>query len=92
MTKPPNFEAYAAALTMDEMDKTIVMEYGPFMPTYIDRGDWLEAMIRDHKVAKHTANALLMYPSLESHCPRCTEIHDPRHRNFSKETCIVLSV
>jgi hypothetical protein len=73
------------------MDKTVVLEYGPFMLTDIDRADWIEAMIKDHKLAKHTANALLMYPSLESHCPRCTEIHDPRHRNFSKEVCIVLS-
>jgi hypothetical protein len=61
------------------------------MPTDIDRADWIEGMIKDHKLAKNTANALLMYPSLESHCPRCTEIYNPRHRNFSKEACIVLS-
>jgi hypothetical protein len=77
MPKPPNLETYAAALLRDEMDKTVVMEYGPFMPTDIDRADWIEAMIKDHKLAKHTANALLMYPSLESHCPRCTEIQNP---------------
>jgi hypothetical protein len=92
MPKPPNLETYAAALSRDEMDKTVVMEYGTFMPTDIDRAHWIEAMIKDHKLAKHIANALLMYLSLESHCPRCTEIHDPRHRNFSKEACIVLSV
>jgi hypothetical protein len=57
---PPSLKTYAAALTRDEMDETIVMEYVPFMPTDIDRGDWIEAMIRDHKLAKHTANALLM--------------------------------
>jgi hypothetical protein len=91
MPKPPNLETYAAALTRDKMDETIDMVYGPFMPKDIDRGDWIEAIIRDHKLAKHTANALLMYPSLERHCTRCTEIHDPRHRNFSKERCIVLS-
>jgi hypothetical protein len=91
MPKPPNHETYAASLTRDEMDETIVTEYGLFMPTDIDRGNWTEAMIRDHKLSKHTANGLLMYPSLESHCPRCTEIHNPMHRNFSKDTCIVLS-
>jgi hypothetical protein len=62
------------------------------MPRDIDRADWIEAMIKDHKLAKHTANALLMYPSLESHCPRCIEIHNPRHRNFSNEAYIVVSV
>jgi hypothetical protein len=91
MSKPPNLETYAAALTRDEMDETVVMEWGPFIPTEIDRGDWINAMIKDHKLAKHTANALLLYPSLESHCPRCTEIHDPRHRNFSSVVCIFLS-
>jgi hypothetical protein len=91
MPKPPNLKTYAAALSRDEMDETVVMEYGPFMPTDINRADWIEAMIRDPKLAKHTANALQMYPSLESYFPRCTEIHDPRHRNFSKEACIVLS-
>jgi hypothetical protein len=91
MPKPPNLETYAAALSRDKMDKTVVMEYGPFMPTDIDRADWIEAMIMDHKLAKHTANALLMHPSLESHCPRCTKIHNPWHRSFSKEACIVLS-
>jgi hypothetical protein len=50
------------------MDETIVMEWGPFIPTDIDRGDWINAKIKDHKLAKHTANALLLYPSLESHC------------------------
>jgi hypothetical protein len=56
------------------MDETIVMEWGPFIPTDIDRGDWIEAMIKDCKLAKYTANLLLLYPSLESHCPRCTKI------------------
>jgi hypothetical protein len=73
------------------MDETFILEYGPFMPTDIQRANWIEAMIKDHKLAKHTANALMMYPSLESHCPWCTEIHYHRHRNFSKEACIVLS-
>jgi hypothetical protein len=53
------------------------------MPTDIQRADWIEAMIKDHKLAKHTVNALMMCPSLKSHCPRCREIHDHRHRNFS---------
>jgi hypothetical protein len=61
------------------------------MPTDIQRADWIEAMIKDHKLAKQTAKALMMYPSLESDCPQCTEIHDHRHRNFSIEVCIVLS-
>jgi hypothetical protein len=92
MPKPPNLETYATALSREEMDKTVVLEYGQFMPTDIQRADWIEAMIKDHKLAKHTANPLMMYPPLESHCPRCTEIHNHRHRNFSKEACIVLSV
>jgi hypothetical protein len=37
-------------------------------------------MIADHKIAKHTANALLLYPSLDSYCLRCTQVHDPFHR------------
>jgi hypothetical protein len=91
MPKPPNLETYAAALTRDEMDENISMEWGPFVTTDIDRGDWINRMIKDHKLAKHTANGLLLYPSLESHCPRCTQAHDPQHRNFSSETCVVLS-
>jgi hypothetical protein len=57
----------------------------------IERGDWITAMIANHKVAKHTANALMLYPSLEDHCPRCTQIHDKGHRRFSAEFCAVLS-
>jgi hypothetical protein len=87
MPKPPNLETYAPALTRDEMDENIIMEWGPFVQTDIHRGDWINAMIKDHKLAKHTANALLLYPSLESHCLRCTQVHNPRHRNFSGETC-----
>jgi hypothetical protein len=52
----------------------------------IKRGKWITEMIRDHKIAKHTANALLLYPSLEGHCPRCTQIHDKGHRKFLAET------
>jgi hypothetical protein len=91
MPKPTNLEMYAAALTRDEMDENIIMEWGPFVPSDIDRGDWINAMIKDHKIAKHTANSLLLYPSLESHCPRCTQIHDHRHRNFSSKKCAVLN-
>jgi hypothetical protein len=91
MPKPANLETYAAALTRDEMDESIVMEWGLFIPTDINRRDWINAMIKDHKLAKHTANSLLLYPSVESHCPRCTEVHDPRHRNFSSKMYIVLS-
>jgi hypothetical protein len=65
-TQPGNI--CSRALTSDKMDETIVMEWGPFIPTDIDRGDWINAKIKDHKLAKHTANALLLYPSLESHC------------------------
>jgi hypothetical protein len=89
--RPPNLETYEAALTRDEMNEKIIMEWGPFVLSDIDRGDWINAMIKDHKIAIHTANALLLYPSLESHCPRCTQVHDPRHRNFSGETCVILS-
>jgi hypothetical protein len=89
MPKPPNLETCAAALTRDKMDENIIIEWGPFIPTEIDRGDWINAMIKDHKLAKHTANALLFYPSLESQCPRCTQVHDPRHRNFSSKTCLL---
>jgi hypothetical protein len=91
MPKPPNLETYAAALARDEIDKNIIMEWGLFVPSGIDRGDWINAMIKDHKFTKHTVNTLLLYPLLESHCSRCTQIHDPRHRNFSSETCVVLS-
>jgi hypothetical protein len=43
MPKPPNLETYAAALSRDEMDKTVVLEYGPFMPIDILRANWIEA-------------------------------------------------
>jgi hypothetical protein len=88
---PPNLETYAAALTRDEIDEATVVEWLPFRIPDIDRGDWINAMIADHKIAKHTANALLLYPSLDSHCPRCTQVHDPGHRRFSEATCAVLS-
>jgi hypothetical protein len=87
----PNLETYAAALTRDEIDLSTVLEWSPFMVKDINRGDWINAMIADHKIAQHTANALLLYPSLDLHCPRCTQIHDPYHRRFSSETCSVLS-
>jgi hypothetical protein len=45
MPTPPNLETYAAALSRDEMDKTVVLEYGPFMPTDIQRA---ELMIFNH--------------------------------------------
>jgi hypothetical protein len=91
MPKPPDLKMYAAALTREEMDENIIMEWGPFVPSDIDRWDWITAMIKDHKIAKHTTNALLIYPSLVSHCPRCTQIHDHRHRSFSSEKCAVLN-
>jgi hypothetical protein len=91
MPKPPNLETYAAALTRDEIDENIILEWGPFIPSDINRGDWINAVTKDHKVAKHTANALLLYPSLKSHSTRCTQIHDHRHRNFSSEKCAVLN-
>jgi hypothetical protein len=89
--RPPNLETLAAALTRDEIDLSTVLEWSPFMIKDIDRGEWIDAMIANHKIAKHTANALLLYPLLESHCPRCTQIHDPYHRCFSAEKCSVLS-
>jgi hypothetical protein len=88
---PPNLETYAAALTRDEIDDDTVVEWSPFRIPDIHRGDWINAMIADHKIAKHTANALLLYPSLDLHCPRCTQVHDPFHRRFSEATCAVLS-
>jgi hypothetical protein len=33
----------------------------------------------------------MLYPSLEDHCPRCTQIHDKGQRRFSGEFCAVLS-
>jgi hypothetical protein len=87
---PPNLETYAAALTRDEIDETIVMEWSPFMVNDTDRGGWIMAMVKDHKIAKHTPNAMLLYPSLDDHCPRCTQIHDAGHRRFSAATCEVL--
>jgi hypothetical protein len=47
-------------------------------------------MITDHRVTKHTANALMLYPLLEDHCPRCTQIHDKGHRRYSRELCALL--
>jgi hypothetical protein len=88
---PPNLETNAAALTRDEIDDTIVEEWSPFVVPGIKRGNWITAMIGDHKVAKHTANALLLYPLLKDHCPRCTHIHDKGHRRFSSEFCALLS-
>jgi hypothetical protein len=79
MPMPPNLETYAATLTRDEINET-VLEWSPFRIPDINRGYWIDAMIADHKIAKHTANALLLYPSLDSYCPRCTQVHDPFHR------------
>jgi hypothetical protein len=87
---PPNLETYAAALTRDEIDETIVMEWSPFVVEDVDRGEWIQAMMADHKIGKHTANAMLLYPSLDDHCPRCTQIQDAGHRRFSAATCAVL--
>jgi hypothetical protein len=38
MPMPPNLETYAAALTRDEMEEIIIMEWGLCIPTDIDRG------------------------------------------------------
>jgi hypothetical protein len=56
----------------------------------IERGGWIMAMIKDHQIAKHIANAMLLFPSLEYHFPRCTQIHDAGHRRFSAAMCEVL--
>jgi hypothetical protein len=83
---PPNLETYAAALTRDDTrDESVVVEWSPFVVPDIERGDWITSMILDHRVAKYTANTLMLYPSLEDHCPRCTQIHDKGHRRFSRE-------
>jgi hypothetical protein len=37
---PPNLETYAAALTRDQIDETLVMEWSPFMVDNTDRGGW----------------------------------------------------
>jgi hypothetical protein len=37
MPKPPNLETYAAALTRDEMDEDIIIEWGLFILTDINR-------------------------------------------------------
>jgi hypothetical protein len=86
----PNLETYAAALTRNEIDETIFMEWSPFMVKDTDRGGWIMAMIKDHKIAKQPANAMLLYPSLDDHCPRCTQIHDAGYRRFLAATCEVL--
>jgi hypothetical protein len=91
MPMPPNLETYAAALTTDEIDDDTVSEWLLFRIPDINRADWIDTMIADHKIAKHTANALLLYPSLDSYCPRCTQVYDPFHRRFSETTCAVLS-
>jgi hypothetical protein len=39
MPKPPNRKTYAAALTREEINENIIMEWGPLVPTDIDRGD-----------------------------------------------------
>jgi hypothetical protein len=36
---PPYLETYAAALTRDEIDNTIVVEWSPFVVPDIERGD-----------------------------------------------------
>jgi hypothetical protein len=55
------------------------------------QGDWINAMIVDHRIAKHKAKALLLYPPLDSDCTCCTKVHDPFHRRFSEINCAVLS-
>jgi hypothetical protein len=87
---PPNLESYAAALTRDELDENVVKEWAPFIVPDIERGEWITAMLKNCKTAKHTAIALMLYPPMERHCPRCTQIHDPRHRRFSEGECKVL--
>jgi hypothetical protein len=67
---PPNLKTYAAARTRDEIDDDTVVEWSMFRIPDINRGDCIDAMIADHKIAKHTANALLLYPLLDSHWPR----------------------
>jgi hypothetical protein len=87
---PPNLETIAAALTRDEIDYSVVQEWSPFKVPDIQRGEWIMAMIRDHKTAMHTANKLLLNPALDWHCPRCTKIHDKHHRRFTTEECRVI--
>jgi hypothetical protein len=90
---PPNLETYVAALTrgLGTWDKSVVVEWSRFVLPDIERVEWITSMITDHRVAKHTANALMLYPSLEDHCPRCTQIHDKGHRRYSREFCALLS-
>jgi hypothetical protein len=76
---PPNLESYAVALTRDELDENVVKKWAPFIVPDIERGEWITAMLKNCKTAKHTAIALMLYPPMEGHCPRCTHIHDPRH-------------
>jgi hypothetical protein len=45
MPKQPNLKTYAAALTREEVDKNVVTEWGPFLLSDIERGDWTNAMI-----------------------------------------------
>jgi hypothetical protein len=77
---PPNLETIAAALTRDEIELSVVQEWAPFKLPDIEQGEWIGAMVRDHKTEKQTANALLLNPALDGHCPRCTQIHDKYHR------------
>jgi hypothetical protein len=89
---PPYLETYAAALTrgIGTWDDSVVTEWSRFVVPDVTRVEWITAMIKDHRVAKHTANALMMYPSLEDHCPRCRQIYDKGHRRYSKEFCALL--
>jgi hypothetical protein len=79
---PLNLESYAAALTMDELDENVVKEWAPFIVPDIERGEWITAMLKNCKTAKLTAIALMLNPLMEGLCPRCTQIHDLRHRSF----------
>jgi hypothetical protein len=84
-----DLETYAATITTDEIDGTVT-EWAKFKVRDVERSRWIEDMVKDHKILKHTAHAFMVRPTLEGHCPRCTMVHDPTHHRFTEEECVVL--
>jgi hypothetical protein len=85
----PDLKTYAAAMMTDEINGAGT-EWAKFKVKDVKRGRWIEVMVKDHKIPKHTAHAFMVQPRLEGHCPRCTMVYDPMHCRFTEEECVVL--
>jgi hypothetical protein len=58
MPKPPNLETYGATLSREEMDETVLQEFGLFKSTDIQRADWIEAIVLETSFSDRIAKIL----------------------------------